>query len=388
MVTPQKVDDFTKTNFPNYTPEELEVLSQRYTPEQMAALKAGEAAIDPRDLTIQGRLRTDPYRLNYIDDFSTYQPVIDKMPRDKAPPDQNAVWMNDDQFSDAFLSPHDSDLPEPIRDAKGNLTTAELRARYGFQPDQYNPMERHKLDAMGDKDIDLAKFWHSQTMLTGSAHTGNTAMAPPIGDPEGLAKLQSEMEEKAAENDDPDGTYEELRRQTGLSMNDLIMIKSKTLVMRWVSCMTRLGRVQRWSIVVASGNGDGMLGLGVGNSVESSEARQMAEINSIRNMLPVRRYENRTIYGNIEAKFGATIVQMSARPPGFGLRVPERIFQMCRLAGIKDLAAKMPRSKTPLNSVKAAYHALMHQHDPEEIAVGRGQKLVDVRKVYYGGAVH
>ncbi len=60
---------------------------------------------------------------------------------------------------------------------------------------------------------------------------------------------------------------------------------------------------------------------------------------------------------------------------------------MARAAGIHDLAARMPRGRNPMNSVKACYEALMSQKNPEEIAMGRGKKLVDVRKVYYGGAV-
>lgn len=61
---------------------------------------------------------------------------------------------------------------------------------------------------------------------------------------------------------------------------------------------------------------------------------------------------------------------------------------MCRASGIHDIHARMPRSKNPMNSVKATFQALTNQVDPEEIAIGRGKKLVDVRKVYYGGAVH
>lgn len=38
-----------------------------------------------------------------------------------------------------------------------------------------------------------------------------------------------------------------------------------------------------------------------------------------------------------------------------------------------------------MNTVKAAYEALMSQRNPEEIARARGKKLVDVRKVYYSG---
>lgn len=68
--------------------------------------------------------------------------------------------------------------------------------------------------------------------------------------------------------------------------------------------------------------------------------------------------------------------------------MPHQIFEMCRAAGISDLAAKIPRSRNKLNTVMATYKALTSQPDPEEIAMGRGKKLVDVRKVYYGGNVY
>ncbi len=73
---------------------------------------------------------------------------------------------------------------------------------------------------------------------------------------------------------------------------------------------------------------------------------------------------------------------------GFGLRVPHRIFEICRAAGISDLAARIPRSRNPMNTVKATLQALHNQLNPDDIAIGRGKKLVDVRKVYYGGAVY
>lgn len=61
---------------------------------------------------------------------------------------------------------------------------------------------------------------------------------------------------------------------------------------------------------------------------------------------------------------------------------------MARLAGLHDLAAKMPRSRNPMNSVKACYKALTNQPNPDIIAMARGKKLVDARKVYHGGAVY
>jgi len=73
---------------------------------------------------------------------------------------------------------------------------------------------------------------------------------------------------------------------------------------------------------------------------------------------------------------------------GFGLRVPHQIFEIARAAGIRDLAAKIPRSRSSLNTAKATIAALHNQRNPDEIAMGRGKKLVDLRRVYYGGEVH
>lgn len=58
---------------------------------------------------------------------------------------------------------------------------------------------------------------------------------------------------------------------------------------------------------------------------------------------------------------------------------------MARAAGIQDLAARVPRSRNKMNTIKATYQALMNQRLPDDVARGLGKKLVDVRKVYYGG---
>lgn len=58
---------------------------------------------------------------------------------------------------------------------------------------------------------------------------------------------------------------------------------------------------------------------------------------------------------------------------------------MCRVAGISDIAVRTSRSRNPMNVCKATYNALMNQKLPDDIALGRGMKMVDVRKVYYAG---
>ena len=51
------------------------------------------------------------------------------------------------------------------------------------------------------------------------------------------------------------------------------------------------------------------------------------------------------------------------------------------------MAARVYRSRNPMNTIKATLQALLSQQIPEEVARARGRKLVDVRKVYYTGLV-
>ena len=71
---------------------------------------------------------------------------------------------------------------------------------------------------------------------------------------------------------------------------------------------------------------------------------------------------------------------------GFGSRGQSLIWEMCKMAGIKDISARVTRSRNPMNIVKATFQALRSQRDPEEIALARGKRMVDLRRVYYSGA--
>ncbi len=85
LMSQKDMETFAKDKFPEYTKEEKDMLQKVYSPEQIEALEAGEVAIDPNDLTIQGRLRRDRLQAPYIDDFRDIQPIVDKRPRNKTP---------------------------------------------------------------------------------------------------------------------------------------------------------------------------------------------------------------------------------------------------------------------------------------------------------------
>ena len=61
-----------------YTEREKQLLALKYTPEQMSVIEAGEEAISAADIATQGRMRSDPMRIRYLDDFSRLRPVLDR----------------------------------------------------------------------------------------------------------------------------------------------------------------------------------------------------------------------------------------------------------------------------------------------------------------------
>ncbi|KAK7429247.1 28S ribosomal protein S5, mitochondrial [Neonectria magnoliae] len=442
LLKPENMEKYQKDKFPELSKEEKDHLKSKYSPEQLEALAAGELAVDPKDMIIQGRLRDDPYRPDYIEDYTVLdprydlKPVLESTPREVQWPDhsewidnygqkmmgitdkktndqltramvramrrvkestgQDLIDLTEDELKDMEADPElakryliEEDLPEPEATATGPefMTRAQAMAL------------DESIDAEWKKELDkIVEFSHqgevepSSLELLQDGPAGverlHSAEAADLGKVPGVKGLYKHAADPEDMGQDDAGKFQEIKRLTGMSLKDIRSLLTKGLVTRWVANQTRLGKVRSTSVVAIAGNGNGRLGLGMAKSTEPGVAEETAQMLAIRNMKPIRRYENRTIYGDISGKVSGTVVQLMARPPGFGLRCPHRIFEMCRAAGIHDIAARMPRSKNPMNSVKAAYQALTHQPDPEQIAMGRGKKLVDVRKVYYGGAVY
>lgn len=236
--TRQSEVDSLASHLRPYTEREKKLLAMKYTPQQMKAIEEGEKAIDPTDMMTQGRFRTDPMRIDYIDDFSTARPGLD-----------------------------------------GTSNTSKGAPLVeGAQP---------LVDAMGG---------HRQK----SANSSN---------------------KQDQEEEDP--RLLRLSQQTGLSKEQIRRIRVKNLVSHRVVNQTRMGKIQSLYFLTIAGNQDGMLGIGEGKAAEDEDGRRQAMMNAIRNMKPIPRYEERTIFGEVEGKVGASIVKLSSRPPGewchFGL---------------------------------------------------------------------
>lgn len=389
-----------EVEYPKYDTSETNLLAKRYTPSQIAAIKAAESAIDARDVMTQGQQRTDSWQLTYEDDLAEIDPVTDKRPR---------IAYEDIKGNTNIRLANEVERDEAV----AHVATETLAKMYpdGIPEGQLNEAQEQQLQDAMEAALTQAALDPRATYTS-----KNPAALQALADPRysvtmpDLPRLENRMARQTRrlsteEAEDP--RQKRLLQYLGWDKKQLRSIRVKTLVVHGVTNQTRMGKIRSMYYLTIAGNQDGLLGVGEGKSVEPEEGRKQSVMQAIRSMRPVPRYENRTIFGDLEQKVGATKVQLFSRPPGmstllfwswfalltfsvigFGLRVQHLIFELARAAGLQDLAAKTPRSRNKMNVIKATWEALTSQRLPDEIARARGKKLVDVRKVYYGGSVH
>jgi small subunit ribosomal protein S5 len=282
--------------FRPYSEKEKAALAKKYTPEQLQAIEEGEAAIDPEDILKQGNFRTDPYKLPYLDDLSIIRPVIDKKPREAGTIPDNARSMTEDEAAD--------DVSRWLVEEFYESRKAQARGTPSSSTD--TPIKPSRLD--------FRKYLEESTSMTGGGKRGSSVIAPALPkDPE--LKAQYQMS-KNIDPRDPDGKWVRLQKQTGLTLDEILDYKIKVLVSHRVVNQTRLGKIQSMYVLAVAGDGHGRLGIGEGKATEIEEATDKARQAAVRNMRPIPRYEERTIFGEVEGKVAACEVQLMARPPG------------------------------------------------------------------------
>lgn len=178
--------------------------------------------------------------------------------------------------------------------------------------------------------------------------------------------------------------YERLQILTGMEAKYMKSLYVRPILLKRVSCQTRKGKIPNFYCMTVVGDQNGMVGLGEGKSRSGMRTAMMKALwNAVKNLQPIPRYENRTIIGDIDYKYHAVKLFIKSAPSGFGLRVNPNLFEVCQAAGIKDLRGKVLKSRNPMNTVKGFIEALTKQTSLEDLAAGRGKKIVDLRKVYY-----
>ncbi|KAH7099746.1 ribosomal protein S5 domain 2-like protein [Auriculariales sp. MPI-PUGE-AT-0066] len=143
------------------------------------------------------------------------------------------------------------------------------------------------------------------------------------------------------------------------------------LLDRRTTQQTGKGKIHGFYSLMVVGNGNGLVGVGEARDMESPiNARNKALVDGVKNMDWVDRFEERTIWSEVQSKMGAVKVIMRPRPVGFGLHCNPYIHQILKAAGIKDVSAKVWGSRNPLNVIKTTIRMLQSGHPPLQMGAG------------------
>ncbi|MFC2114775.1 30S ribosomal protein S5 [Bacteroidota bacterium] len=159
-----------------------------------------------------------------------------------------------------------------------------------------------------------------------------------------------------------------------------IELAERVVSINRVTKVTKGGRTFSFSAVVVVGNGEGVIGFGLGKAREVTEAITKGVNDAKKNLIQVPVVKG-TIPHEQESKFGGARVYLQPATPGTGVVAGGAMRAVLESAGITDILAKSKGSSNPHNVVKATVKALTEMRDAFTVARMRN---IDIDKVYNG----
>jgi small subunit ribosomal protein S5 len=159
-----------------------------------------------------------------------------------------------------------------------------------------------------------------------------------------------------------------------------IELSEKVVGINRVAKVTKGGRTFSFSAVVVVGNGNGVVGHGLGKAREVTEAITKG-INDAKKTLVKVPVINGTVPHEQEARYCGAQVFLKPAAPGTGVIAGGAMRAVLESAGITDVLAKSKGSSNAHNVVKATLKALTEMRDAHTIARLRG---VNLKQVFNG----
>lgn len=137
------------------------------------------------------------------------------------------------------------------------------------------------------------------------------------------------------------------------------------------------GRRFRFSAVVVVGDGNGLVGAGLGKAHEVPEAIRKGMEQAKKNMTRVVVID-RTIPYEIIGHYGAGKVLLKPASEGTGLIAGGAVRAVLEVAGVHNILTKCLGSHNPHNLVKATLDGLCKLKDPADISILRGKNIAEL----------
>ena len=154
-------------------------------------------------------------------------------------------------------------------------------------------------------------------------------------------------------------------------------LTERVVAINRVSKTVKGGRIFKFAALVVVGDGNGIIGFGLGKSGEVPDAIRKGIEDAKKNLMQVS-LKGTTIPHEIIGKFGAGEVLMKPAPQGTGVIAGGAVRAVLEVAGIKDIRTKALRSNNPCNVVRATIDGLSKLRNVEEVAAIRGKSAKEI----------